>query len=223
MSKGNIYLLILSLIIDLPFYFTLHLRLLLAYLFIGQWFNEIFFHQENRMKVPITWLAENGFYCVLLLLITQTNSFLYICNFLGSCFPSVLLSWWQALEEFQPFIYFCGLTSLPPPSHCCFRAVPLCNRWSPIRELKSLSDASFRGHIKVWMLLSVPGGDGSGSWLVSSPSQRGLTPSSGHIGWPFHYPPRLGRLQAREAGQGCFFPRNLSFLHSQIKPDSLQV
>lgn len=176
------------------------------------------------MNVPLTRLAENCFYCVLFLLIAQTNSFLYICNFLGSCLPRVLLSRWQVLEECQPFVYFYV-------SHLSFPTFPLLFQGrSPMQQVvpnqgaeASLSDAYFRGHIKVWMLLSPSGGAGSGGWLVCSPFQKGLEPSSGHTGWSFHHPPRLGWFQTREAGQGCFFPRSLSFLCSQSKPDSLWV
>ena len=36
------------------------------------------------MNVPLTWLAENCFYCVLFLLIAEIGLLLYIYDFLGS-------------------------------------------------------------------------------------------------------------------------------------------
>lgn len=45
----------------------------------------------ERTNVPLTWLAENCFYCVLFLLI-GTNVFLYICNLLGSFYKVCLFA-----------------------------------------------------------------------------------------------------------------------------------
>lgn len=71
----------------------------------------------ERTNVPLTWLAENCFYCVLFLLI-GTNVFLYICNLLGSFYKVCLFAGVEFQENLGPSPISACLIPLLPVARC---------------------------------------------------------------------------------------------------------